>query len=156
MAEWIYNNTTSIPMQPRTPICTFSFLLSSQHVSAPAGHHQVLPFMLKLSNCIAYHFCLVLLSITNVHHMKKTTPTHWWRKWRTAGANITKTVGRVEHNHTRTTAGLYNTNKKGTSGWRLVRGKDFKNTNKNKNKFWRWSFKDFKQNNFNEYNKTIA
>jgi hypothetical protein len=41
----------------------------------------------------------------------------------------------VERNHNRTTAGRYNINKKGTSGPRLVRGRDFKNKNKNKNKF---------------------
>jgi hypothetical protein len=56
-----YNNTTSVTIQPRKLIYIFSFL-SSQHVSALAGHHQVLLFMLKLSNCIAYHFHLVLLS----------------------------------------------------------------------------------------------
>jgi hypothetical protein len=32
-------------------------------------------------------------------------PTRWWRKRRTAGANVTKTAGRVEHNHSRKTAG---------------------------------------------------
>jgi hypothetical protein len=48
-------------MQRRKLICILS-LLFSQHVSAPAGHHQVLLFMLKLSICIAYHFYLVLLS----------------------------------------------------------------------------------------------
>jgi hypothetical protein len=53
-------------MQPRKLICIFSFLFS-QHVSALAGHHQVLLFVLKLSNCIAYHFYLVLLS-TKLHH----------------------------------------------------------------------------------------
>jgi hypothetical protein len=42
-------------MQPRKLICIFSFLFS-QHVSALAGHHQVLLFMLKLLNSIAYHF----------------------------------------------------------------------------------------------------
>jgi hypothetical protein len=119
-------------MQPRKLICIFSFLLSSQYVSVLAGHHQVLLFMLKLSNCIAYHFYLVLLSTklhygriifikivlfkifgSNIHHMKKTTPTRWWRKRRTAGANVTKTAGRVEHSHNKTTAGHYNINKKG-------------------------------------------
>jgi hypothetical protein len=64
--------------------------------------------------------------------MKKTTPTHWWRKRRTAGANVTKTAGRVEHNHNRTIADHYNINKKGTSGRCLERGRDFKNKNKNK------------------------
>jgi hypothetical protein len=59
---FIYNNTTSVTVQPRQLICIFSFFLSSQHVLALAGHHQVLPFMLKLLNCIAYLFCLVLLS----------------------------------------------------------------------------------------------
>jgi hypothetical protein len=58
----LYNNTTSVTMQPRKLICIFSFLLSSRHVSALAGHDQVLLFMVKLSNCIAYHFYLVLLS----------------------------------------------------------------------------------------------
>jgi hypothetical protein len=48
-------------MQPRKLVCIFSFL-SSQHVSALAGHHQMLLFMLKLSNSIAYHLYLVLLS----------------------------------------------------------------------------------------------
>jgi hypothetical protein len=48
-------------MQPRKLICIFSFLFSQQ-VSALAGHHQVLLFTLKLSNCNAYHFYLVLLS----------------------------------------------------------------------------------------------
>jgi hypothetical protein len=38
----------------------------------------------------------------------------------------------VERNHNRTAAGRYNTNKEGTSGRRLVRGRDFKNKNKNK------------------------
>jgi hypothetical protein len=47
-------------MRPRNLICIFSFLFS-QHVSALAGHDQVLPFMLKLSNCIEYRFYLVLL-----------------------------------------------------------------------------------------------
>jgi hypothetical protein len=56
------NNTTSVTMQPRKLFCMFSFLLSSQHVSALAGHHQVLLFMLKLSNCTAYHFYEELLS----------------------------------------------------------------------------------------------
>jgi hypothetical protein len=91
-------------MQPKKLICIFSFLFS-QHVSALADHHQVLHFMLKLSNCIAYHFYLVLLSRDE--------------------------AGRVQHNHNRTTAGLYNINTEGTSGRRLVRGKDFKNKNKN-------------------------
>jgi hypothetical protein len=49
-------------MQPRKLICIFSFFLSLQHVSALAGRLQVLLFMLKLSNCIAYHFYLLLLS----------------------------------------------------------------------------------------------
>jgi hypothetical protein len=49
-----YSNTASVTMQPRTYL--YILLLSSQHVSALAGHHQVLLFMLKLSNCIAYHF----------------------------------------------------------------------------------------------------
>jgi hypothetical protein len=49
-------------MQPRKLICTFSFLFS-QHVSALAGHYQVLLLMLKLLNCIEYHFYLALLSI---------------------------------------------------------------------------------------------
>jgi hypothetical protein len=44
--------------------------------------------------------------------------------------DVTKTAGRVEHNHNRTTAGRYNINKKWTSGRRLVRGRDFKNKNK--------------------------
>jgi hypothetical protein len=48
-------------MQHRKLICIFSFLFS-QHVSALAGHHQVLLFMLKLSNSIAYYLYLVLLS----------------------------------------------------------------------------------------------
>jgi hypothetical protein len=43
-------------MQPRKLIRIFSFL-SSQHVSALAGHHHVLLFMLKLLNGIEYHFC---------------------------------------------------------------------------------------------------
>jgi hypothetical protein len=59
-------------------------------------------------------------------NINKTTPTRWWRKRRTAGANVTKTAGRVEHNHNRTTAGRYNINKEGTSGRPLVRGRDFK------------------------------
>jgi hypothetical protein len=65
------------------------------------------------------------------YNINKTTPTRWWRKRKTAGANVTKTAGRVEHNHNRTTAGRYSINKKGTSGRRLVRGRDFKNKNKN-------------------------
>jgi hypothetical protein len=44
--------------------------------------------------------------------------------------DVTKTAGRVEHNHNRTTAGRYNINKEGTRGRRLVRGRDFKNKNK--------------------------
>jgi hypothetical protein len=36
-----YNNTTIVTMQPRKHVCIFSLLLSSQHVSALAGHHQV-------------------------------------------------------------------------------------------------------------------
>jgi hypothetical protein len=56
-----YNNTTSVTMQPRKLICIFSFLFS-QYVSVLAGHHQVLLFILKLSNYIAYHFYLLLLS----------------------------------------------------------------------------------------------
>jgi hypothetical protein len=57
-----HNNTiTSVTMQSRKVICTFSYLFS-QHVSAVPGHHQALLLMLKLSNCIAYHFYLVLLS----------------------------------------------------------------------------------------------
>jgi hypothetical protein len=43
--------------------------------------------------------------------MKKTTPTCWWRKQRTAGTNITKTAGQVGHNHNSRTAGRYNTKK---------------------------------------------
>jgi hypothetical protein len=58
---------------------------------------------------------------------KNTTPTRWWRKRRTAGANITKTAGRVQSNHNSATAGRYNINKEGTSGRRLVRARDFKN-----------------------------
>jgi hypothetical protein len=50
-----YNNTTSVTVQLRRLICIFSFLFS-QHVSALAGHHKVLLFMLKLSNCTEYHF----------------------------------------------------------------------------------------------------
>jgi hypothetical protein len=38
----------------------------------------------------------------------------------------------MEHNHNRTTAGHYHINKEGTSGRRLLRGRDFKNKNKNK------------------------
>jgi hypothetical protein len=33
---------TSVTMQPRKLLCIFSLLLSSKHVSALAGHHQVL------------------------------------------------------------------------------------------------------------------
>jgi hypothetical protein len=61
--------------------------------------------------------------------MKKTPPARWWRK-RTAGANVTKRAGRVERNHNRTAAGRYNINKEGTSGRRLMKGRDFKNKNK--------------------------
>jgi hypothetical protein len=43
--------------------------------------------------------------------------------------DITKTVGRVEHNHNRT-AGHCNINEEGTSGQCLVRGREFKNKNK--------------------------
>jgi hypothetical protein len=46
-------------MQPRKLVCIFSFL-SSQHVSALAGHHQVLLCMLKLSNCIAQRCSLII------------------------------------------------------------------------------------------------
>jgi hypothetical protein len=67
--------------------------------------------------------------------MKKTTQARWWRKRRTEGANLTKTAGRVERNHNRTTAGRYYINKEGTTGRRPVRGRDFKNKNENKNKF---------------------
>jgi hypothetical protein len=49
------------------------------------------------------------------YNINKTTPTRWWRKRRTAGANVTKTAGLEEHNHNRTTAGRYNINKEGTS-----------------------------------------
>jgi hypothetical protein len=64
------------------------------------------------------------------YNINKTTPTRWWRERRTAGANVTKTAGRVERNHNRTTAaGRYSINKEGTSGRRLVRGRDFKNKN---------------------------
>jgi hypothetical protein len=61
-----YNNITSVTMQPRNLICIFSFLLSSQHVSALAGHYQVLLFMLKLLNCIEYNFCfgVIIYQIT--------------------------------------------------------------------------------------------
>jgi hypothetical protein len=41
----------------------------------------------------------------------------------------------VERNHNRTTAGRYNINKEGTSGRRLVRGRDFKNKNNFKTTF---------------------
>jgi hypothetical protein len=64
------------------------------------------------------------------YNINKTTPTRWWRKRRTAGANVTKTAGRVERNHSRTAAGRYHINKEGTSGRRLVRGRDFKIKNK--------------------------
>jgi hypothetical protein len=50
-----YNNTTSVTMQLTKLICIFSFLFS-QHVSALAGHHQVLLFMLKLLKCTECHF----------------------------------------------------------------------------------------------------
>jgi hypothetical protein len=63
---------------------------------------------------------------------EKTTPTSWWRKRRTAEANVTRRAGRMEHNHNRTAAGCYNITKEGTSGQHLVRGRDFKNKNKNK------------------------
>jgi hypothetical protein len=43
---------------------------------------------------------------------------------------LTKTAGRVERNHNRTTAGRYNVNKEGTSRRRVVRERDFKNKNK--------------------------
>jgi hypothetical protein len=105
-------------MQHRKFICIFSFLLSSQHVSSQAGHHQVLLFMLKLSNCTAHHFFLVLLSTKLFYGLIIFIKT--------------KTARRVEHNHNRTTAGRYNINKEGTSGRRPVRGRDFKNKNKNK------------------------
>jgi hypothetical protein len=68
---------------------------------------------------------------TGRFNINKTPPTRWWRKQRAAGANVTKRAERVEHNHNRTTAGRYNINKKGISGRRLVRGRDFKNKNKN-------------------------
>jgi hypothetical protein len=64
------------------------------------------------------------------YNINKTTPTRWWRKRRTAGANVTKTGGRLEHNHNRTTAGRYNIHKEGTNGRRLARGRDFKNKSK--------------------------
>jgi hypothetical protein len=69
------------------------------------------------------------------YNINKTTPTRWWRKRRTAGANVTKTAGRVERSHNRTTAGRYNINKEDnytvwTSGRHLVGGRDFKNKNK--------------------------
>jgi hypothetical protein len=64
------------------------------------------------------------------YNINKTTPTRWWRKRRTAGANVTKAAEQVERNHNRTTAGRYNINKKGIRGRRLVRGRDFKNKNK--------------------------
>jgi hypothetical protein len=71
------------------------------------------------------------------YNINKTTSTRWWRKRRTAGANVTKRAGRVERNHSRTTAGRYNINKEGTSGRLPVRERDFKN----KNKFLGGSFK---------------
>jgi hypothetical protein len=45
-------------------------------------------------------------------HEKDNTNT-LVEKRRTTGTNVTKTVGRVERNHNRTTAGCYNINKKG-------------------------------------------
>jgi hypothetical protein len=45
---------------------------------------------------------------TGRYNINKTTPTRWWRKRKTAGTNVTKTAGRVERNHSRTTAGRYN------------------------------------------------
>jgi hypothetical protein len=65
-----------------------------------------------------YVYSLLFSTLTlKVHHTKKTTPTRWWRKRRTAGTNVTKTAGRVEHNHNRTTAGRYNINKTTTARW---------------------------------------
>jgi hypothetical protein len=51
------------------------------------------------------------------YNINKTTRTPWWRKRRTAGANVTKTAGRLEHNHNRTTAGRYNINKTTPTPW---------------------------------------
>jgi hypothetical protein len=68
--------------------------------------------MLKLLNCIEYHFLTSLcLDVVDVYHTKKTTPTHWRRKRRAAGANVTETAGQVGRNHNSGTAGSYNTNK---------------------------------------------
>jgi cytochrome b subunit of formate dehydrogenase len=41
----------------------------------------------------------------------------WWRKRRTAGANVFKTAGQVERNHNSGTAGRYNINKEDTNTW---------------------------------------
>jgi hypothetical protein len=45
----------------------------------------------------------------------QTTPTRWWRKRRTAGANVTKTAGGVKRIHNRTTADRYIINKEDTN-----------------------------------------
>jgi hypothetical protein len=63
-------------MQPTKFICIFTFLLYTQHVSALAGHHQLLLFMLKLSNCIAYNFYLVLLYINLRYSSTKRKRQH--------------------------------------------------------------------------------
>jgi hypothetical protein len=70
----------------------------------------------------------------NVHHTKKTTPTRWLRKRRTAGANVNKAAGQVEHNRNRTPAGCYNINKEDTNS----------------------QSGQVDDNNFNEYNKATA
>jgi hypothetical protein len=65
---------------------------------------------------------VVSFRVVDVHHTKKTTPTRWWRKRRTAGANVAKTAGQVERNHSRTTAGRNNINKiTPTRWWRKLR-----------------------------------
>jgi CRISPR/Cas system endoribonuclease Cas6 (RAMP superfamily) len=61
------------------------------------------------------------MQLMNVHHTKKTTPTRWRRKRRTAGTNVTKTPGRVERNHNSATAGRYNINKTTPTRWRRKR-----------------------------------
>jgi hypothetical protein len=84
-------------------------------------------FMVLVSFLVDFHYLghVSMQNIWNVHHTKKTTSTCRWRKW-TAEENVTKTAGRVKHNHNRTTAGRYNINKKGTSGRCLVRGRGLK------------------------------
>jgi hypothetical protein len=65
-------------------------------------------------------------------HITLENKSNKYNMWVLHITDITKTAGRVEHNHNITTAGRYNIYKEGASGRLLVRGRDFKNKSKNK------------------------